>query len=247
MMHPLLLLAQQSSDGAAAAEAGGSDGSSSIFDQLIILFRPEELLDQLAQIPVILAAVVVTLGILSVFNGYRWHKWLVAVLAFVIGLGLGWHFSQEMGRSVVVAAAVGGLFAIVATPLLRITVALFGGITGAFIGANAWLGFEIQPVDGHWAGAVIGFIVIAMLSVVLFKLVVVLFTSVGGAVMTVCGTISLLMFVPEWEPAIRNSLTQHQLLVPLLLALAAASGFVVQEARLRSGGVKIFSTGNAEK
>jgi hypothetical protein len=241
-----MILAQQGSDGA-AAESGSSEGSVSIFDQLIILFRPEELLDQLSRIPLILAAVVVTLGILSIFNGYRWHKWLVAVLAFVIGLGLGWHFSQQMGRSVVVAAAVGGLFAIVATPLLRITVALFGGITGAFIGANAWLGFEIQPTDGHWAGAVIGFIVVAMLSVVLFKLVVVMFTSVGGAVMAVCGTITLLMYVPEWEPAVRNSLTQHQLLVPLLLAVAATSGFVVQEARLRNGGVKIFSTKDGEK
>ena len=118
MLHPLVILAQQTSDGA-AAESGASEGSVSIFDRLIILFRPEELLDQLSRIPLILAAVVVTLGILSIFNGYRWHKWLVAVLAFVIGLGLGWHFSQEMGRSVVVAAAVGGLFAIVATPLLR--------------------------------------------------------------------------------------------------------------------------------
>ena len=161
------------------------EGLSVFFDnwveQLDILFHPDQLLESLSGVPLIGAAVIVTVGILCVFNGYRWHRWLVAALAFLCGLGIGFKLSQSMGRSTIVAASVGCLCAIIATPLLRITVAIFGGITGAFIGANTWTALAASPADAQWAGAVIGFVVIAMTSLLMFRLVIVLFTSVGGA------------------------------------------------------------------
>ena len=244
MFSQMLFLAQQSqgqpAGSGASSSAGGGTFLGGLFDQMNILFRPDELLDQLSQVPFILAAVVVTVGILCVFNGYRWHKWVIAILAFFCGLGLGYTLSQHLGRSTVVAVAVGGLCAIVATPLLRITVAIFGGITGAFIGANTWTALEVNPPDAHWAGAVIGFIVVAMASIILFRLGVVLFTSVGGAVMAICGGITLLLHVPAWEGAVRESLTANEMLVPMLLLVATVSGFVIQESRLRAGGVKIL-------
>ncbi len=241
MMNSVLIFAQQSASNT-TSNAGGSDGTlGAIFDRLNIIFRPDDLLDHLMQMPFLLAAVVVTVGVLCVFNGYRWHKWVVAVLAFLVGLRLGFLLSEQMGKSVVVAASVGGLCAIIATPLLRVTVAIFGGITGAFIGANTWTAVEGAASDTHWAGAILGFTVVAMASLVLFRLVIVLFTSVGGAVMTICGGITLLMHVPNWEPTVRESLTGNQLLIPLLLLLAAVSGFVIQESRLRAHGMSILS------
>lgn len=239
-MHiQMLLLAQQDQGSASAATADGPFFSG-LVDRMNILFRPEELLDRLADVPFILAAVVVAVGILCIFNGYRWHKWIIAILSFLCGLGLGYMLSQQMGKSTVVAVAVGGLCAIVATPLLRITVAIFGGITGAFIGSNAWTAFHANPPDANWAGAIIGFIVLAMASIILFRLVVVLFTSFGGAAMAICGGITLLLHVPNWQGAVRESLTSNEMLVPTLLLLAATSGFVIQESRLRAGGVKIL-------
>lgn len=229
-----LLLAQDT------ASSGTESGQiEHLLDELNILCRSDELLTQLSKLPLIGAAVIVTVGILCIFNGYRWHKWVVAILAFLCGLGLGYRLSAEMGRSMIVAASVGCLCAIVATPLLRITVAIFGGITGAFIGANAWTALNATPVDAHWAGAAIGFVVVAMTSLLMFRLVVVLFTSVGGAAMVVGGGITLLMQVPSWETSVRESLQTHQMLIPLLLLLAAVSGFVIQESRLRAGGVSI--------
>ncbi|NNM24600.1 MAG: hypothetical protein HKO59_01220 [Phycisphaerales bacterium] len=260
MSTPLLTLAQYATgpaqdpviyrDGAeSGANAGSGTGSglpgeelfASMFERLDILFHPEELLDALATLPLLAASVIVVVGVLCVLNGYQWHKWVVAVLAFICGLGLGYKLSETMGRSMVVAASVGCLCAIVATPLLRLTVAIFGGITGAFIGANAWTAFDASPADAHWAGATIGFIVIAMASLLMFRMVIVLFTSVGGAAMVVFGGITLLMQVPEWEHTVRSNLQGNQLLIPLLLLVAAVSGFVVQESRLRSHGVSILA------
>jgi hypothetical protein len=203
-------------------------------DRLDILNHPTELLDALAHLPLITAAVIVVVGALCVLNGYRWHKWVIVVLAFLGGLALGRLLSEEFGKSRVVAIAVGLLCAIIATPLLKIAVAIFGGLTGAFIGANVWTALEASPADGQWAGAAMGAIVLAMASLIVFRLVIVLFTSVGGAAMVVFGLITLSLHVPSWEPAIRESLSSHHLLIPLLVGIAAVSGFVLQESRLRS-------------
>ena len=222
-----------------AQNDSGSSGSG-IVEQLNILHNPQDLLDLLSQMHFIIAAMIVTVGVLCIFNGYRWHKWVIAVLAFLCGIWLGYQLSQQMDKSVVVATSVGFLCAIIATPLLRLSVMVFGGITGAFIGANTWSAMPDAPVDAHWAGALIGFIVIAMASLVLFRLVVVLFTSVGGAAMVIFGGLTLLMHVPDWKPSIEQSLSANKMLIPLLMLLAAVGGFVIQESRLRANGVSIL-------
>ncbi|MCP3905130.1 MAG: TMEM198/TM7SF3 family protein [Planctomycetes bacterium] len=246
-MISALFLAQDETVGSAPelTDASASEMFSGAIDRLNIIFRPDELLESLSHLPLMLAAIVVVVGILCVFNGYRWHKWVVAILAFIIGIGVGLRLSQEMGRSMVVASAVGCLCAIVATPLLRVTVAIFGGLTGAFIGANAWTAIEATPDNVHWAGAIIGFIVVAMASLILFRLVVVLFTSVGGAAMVVLGAITLLINVPRWRDSVESSLQANHLVIPLLMLVAAVSGFVIQESRLRAHGVSIVGDRHA--
>ncbi|MCI0632250.1 MAG: TMEM198/TM7SF3 family protein [Phycisphaerales bacterium] len=203
--------------------------------QLDILTQPDKLLDNLAKLPMIAASMIVVVGFLCVLNGYKWHKWVVIALAFMLGVGVGNILSQQMGKSAIVAIALGVLFACIATPMLRWTVAIFGGLTGAFLGANAWTLANANPPNAQWAGACMGFIALALLSFVVFRLVVVLFTSIGGAAMVVLGVITLLMQVPGWEPIVRQGLANNQHLVPLLVTVAAVAGFVIQESRVRNG------------
>ena len=79
-----------------------------------------------------------------------------------------------------------------------------------------------------------GFIILAMSSFILFKLVVVFFTSIGGAAMFVLGSITMLLQVDTWEYSIRESLVNNDKLVPILVAVAAVSGFVLQQSRLQT-------------
>lgn len=200
------------------------------------LTRPEKLLDDLSKMPLIGGSVIFVVGVLCVLYGYKWHKWVVVALAALLGVLIGHILSQQMGKSLIVAIAVGVLFATIATPMLKWTVAVFGGLTGAFLGANAWTLSNASPADAKWAGALMGFIAMALLSFVIFRIVVVLFTSIGGAAMMVLGGITLLMQVPGWEPAIRSGLTSNQHLIPLLVTVAAVAGFVIQESRVRAAG-----------
>jgi hypothetical protein len=225
----------------AQADSATSEGTAIGFRKLLhglvtnldILHHPDMLLDQLEQLPFVIGSVLLAVGLLCVFNGYRWHRWVVIVLAFLCGLGIGQMINDDFGRSNIVAVALGCLLAILATPLMKIAVAIFSGMTGAFIGANVWTALNETMADQHWAGAAMGFIALAMASVILFRVAIVLFTSVGGAALVVAGAITLLLQVDGWEPAIRESLSSHQLMIPMLVALAAVGGFVLQEARSR--------------
>jgi hypothetical protein len=92
---------------------------------------------------------------------------------------------------------------------------------------------NVESSELHWAGAAMGFIALALASLILFRLVIVLFTSVGGAVMATCGGITLLLQVDGWEANIRDALATNQLMIPTLVALGAVGGFVLQEGRSR--------------
>lgn len=207
---------------------------SGVVDKLDILNDPAALLDMLSNLSFFHAAVAVVLGVLCILNGYRWHKWVMIVLAFFGGYLIGLLLSQQMGRSAIIAVSLGLLFAIIAGPMLKVVVAIFAGITGAFIGANVWGAIDTVPAEMSWAGAGMGFILLAMASLIVFRLVIVLSTSIGGAAMVVFGGITLLMHVPDWEEGVRAGLSNHTLMIPLLVLVAAVGGFVLQESRVRA-------------
>lgn len=240
-MTPFTLLLAQGQAGAANPVSTLTDA----FPRMDMLNRPDELLQALGNMHIVWASVFVVVGALCVLNGYRWHKGVVVICAFLCGLGLGHLLSKQMGESRIVMGAIGLLFAVIATPLLRISVAIFGGLTGAFIGANAWTAFSDVP-EAHLAGAGMGFIALGLAAFIMFKFVIVLFTSIGGAAMAVLGTITLLLHVPAWETAVKDSLASNQLLLPLLVAVAAVTGFVVQHNEIRKHDAKSKGKAKAE-
>jgi len=227
----LFFLAQDDGTASTGAELTMRERVNEAMGMMDILHHPNELLDMLAGTPFIWASVSITVGVLCVLNGYRWHRWVVVVLAFCLGWVIGSALHRQFGDTQIVSIAIASLLAIIATPMLKIAVALFGGLTGAFVGANAWTAFAATPSDATWAGAAMGFIALAMASFIFFRLVIVMFTSIGGAAMVVCGLITLLLQNESWEPAVRDSLSSHHLLLPLLVTVAAVGGMVVQTSR----------------
>jgi len=228
MSHLTLLLAQ--GDGAANEPITRqiSGVFSSVVAHLDILNHPDQLLALRGDVHYVLAGVLLVVGILCIINGYRWHRWVIITCSFMLGFGLGWMLSRRMEQPYVVAAALALMAAVIANPLLRVSVAFFGGLTGAFVGANVWtaLGY---PTEMTWAGAGMGLILFAMASFMMFRHVVVLFTSIGGSAMAVCGAIALMLWVPEWKEGATRALSNNQVLVPLLITVAAVIGFVLQE------------------
>ena len=195
--------------------------------------RPEEILQMLSSIPLVGAAIVTAVGAACVMQGYRWHKPIVVVLSLMLGFGVGRLISAEVGKSMVVAVALGILLAAIASPLLRYTVALFAGIAGAGIGATLWTFLNPDQASLAWAGGGMGFIALALLSFMFFRLVVILFTSVGGGAMFVMGSVALLLHVESLSSKVSDQMLLHPGVFPLLVLTTAVVGFVYQQ---RGGG-----------
>lgn len=196
--------------------------------RLDILSRPDELIDVLQQLHIVWAGIFVTVGLLSVINGYRWHKWIVITVAFLTGMGLGFLMSRSMESSLIVAACVGVLTAVVAWPLMKYAIAACGGLAGAFVGANVWSIAQMPP-DTYYAGALIGLVAFGLLSFILYRVVIVAMTCIAGAVVLVIGAVTLLIQVEAWQPALREDFSGNPIILPLIVLVTAVIGFVMQQ------------------
>ena len=224
---PILLAQQDAGIGLLQADE--------LLEEADLLSRPQELLDRLTEMPAVFGVIVMLVGIVCILQGYRWHRWIVVVLALMLGLAVGELVSDRVGRSSVVAIAMGLLFAAVASPMLRFTVAIFAGLAGAFLGANLWSILQGTEAGEPWPGAAMGFILLALSSFLIFRISIILFTSLGGAAMFVIGGIASLLHIEAVQAAVREHLAQHQLIVPLLVGVTAVLGFVLQENWTRGG------------
>ncbi|MFM9957799.1 MAG: hypothetical protein ACKVZJ_06965 [Phycisphaerales bacterium] len=191
------------------------------------LVDPKSLNDVLSQVHIVWACIFIIVGALCVLNGYRWHKGVILLLAAIMGLYAGTMLGERIGGTNVVAACMAVLFAVAAWPMLRFAVALFGGLAGAFAGANIWTALEF-PTAQHQYGAVIGLVVVGMLAFMAFRAVVILLTSIGGASMLVLGFMAALMQVESWQGGMSDAMNSNRLIVPIITASVAIIGAIYQ-------------------
>ena len=216
-----------------------------LFDSVLGMFssgaplaQPEVLVEQLKALSVVWAVVFIIIGVLCLFNGYKFYKLTTVMLALLMGLFAGYWMGEKIEAPFIVGGCLGLLLAVIAYPLMKYAVAVFGGLAGAFIGANLWAGFASAlnkgahmsvPVDAYWVGALIGLIVCGMLAFILFKLSVVMFTSVSGSTIAVLGVLALLLSFQPWQESVADGLKANQLVIPLLVFVPALIGLILQE------------------
>jgi len=112
----LFFLAQDDGTASTGAELTMRERVNEAMGMMDILHHPNELLDMLAGTPFIWASVSITVGVLCVLNGYRWHRWVVVVLAFCLGWVIGSALHRQFGDTQIVSIAIASLLAIIATP-----------------------------------------------------------------------------------------------------------------------------------
>ena len=62
-----------------------------------------------------------------------------------------------------------------------------------------------------------------------FRIIVIVFTSVGGGAMLILGTVGLLLHVDSIQEPVRAQFLLHPAVLPLLVATAAVVGIVYQQ------------------
>ena len=228
---------------AASTSNGIFDIATNVFSRADTLANPGTLLDQLQQMSVVWAAILLSAGIVCLLHGHKYYRTVVVILALFIGAVVGYALGKRVQADYIVAGCLGALFAVCCWPLMKYAVALMGGLAGAFLGANAWSavaatmntagnGATPDPKQNmYWVGALVGLIVCGMLAFVLFKLTIVMFTSVSGATFAVLGAVALLLQVPAWNSGIRDSMGRNAIALPLLVMVPALIGLIMQHSK----------------
>ena len=209
----------------------------SIFRHGDALAKPEHLIEALQSMSIVWSVIFLVVGLLCLFNGYRYYRLATVLLALLIGAFVGYALGKQIGAQWIVAGCMGALLATICFPMMKYAVAALGGITGAYVGANAWsaiaqlaVGTE-NPIAGHyWVGAIVGLILFGMLAFILFKLSIIFFTSVSGSTIAVLGSIALLLQFPVFRDDVASGLRAHAAIIPLLVMVPAAIGLILQEA-----------------
>ncbi len=214
----------------------------SVFSRPDTLAHPEQMMPHLQSMSVIWAVVFLTAGLVCILNGYKFYKPVTVVLALLIGASVGWALGQRIqAESYITAGCLGALMAAACLPLMKYAVAIMGGLSGSFIGANTWTavghlmsgksGAINHAAENCWIGALIGLVVFGMLAFILFKLSVVLFTSISGSTLAVMGAMALLLQVPQWQSSVTQSMTSHTIVLPMLVLVPAIIGLILQESQ----------------
>lgn len=201
---------------------------------LDLLCQPQAFMEPLISLHMIWAVVFVFIGGLSVFNGNRWHKTLVILLAAMGGAMLGMALGPQINANSAIAGAAGAaLLAIVSFPLMRYSVAVLAGLAGSFAGANVWTSITADSSQ-HVFGAIIGLIVFGMFAFLAYRVAIIAFTSIFGAVLLTTGVLSAMLKITAMQTSLGDSLAQSPRVLPIIVGVVALIGFVIQQ----SGGFK---------
>ncbi|HMO26848.1 MAG TPA: hypothetical protein PKB10_11315 [Tepidisphaeraceae bacterium] len=180
------------------------------------------------------AALLLVGGIVYLLFGYYLFKGLITLNAALAGAYVGAIFGK-LGEAVVPGAFIGAFIAAaVCWPMMRWAVAITGALIGFILGIAVWRAIGLDPSFSP-AGGAVGLVFFGMISFILFKGSVMMFTSVQGASMIIVGALGLLQKYQEIAPTIQKSLEQSPVILPMAVFVPAVIGLIYQQ-----------STGEAE-
>jgi hypothetical protein len=190
-----------------------------------------------------LATILVIGGIVYLVFGVYMYRALITVNLAVVGVYLGALIGFKTGghAAMIPWAMIGGFsFAALAWPLMKYAVALMGGLYGFLLGAAVWhtAGLEAKYA---WAGGGMGLIAFGMLSFILFRGSIMMYTSLQGSVMLVFGLLGLIFKYQSVSPKLLASLTSQPIVLPLSIFVPTVLGLIYQQTQFgaaEAGGKK---------
>lgn len=174
------------------------------------------------------AALLVLGGIVYLLFGYWAFKWLVTLNAAFAGAYVGAMVGQRGGNSVAGACVGGFLLAAIAWPMMKYAVALMGGVFGAALGASLWRTAGLEP-HLAWAGALTGLIGFGLISFIVFRASVMMYTSLQGSVMLIFGILGLIYKYREIGPQVTEHMTLKPFMLPIAIFIPALLGIIFQQ------------------
>jgi hypothetical protein len=216
------------------AQAAKSSSEALISTQSVL----DSIWEQVTALSWLQAVIAISFGTVYLLYGWRIFKVLVVICFGLVGLfagiKIGARFNSEIFGGIVGLSILAG----VSVPLMRWAVSILGAIAGGILTSGIWYAFEL-PEKYMPAGALIGIVAGGMISFIVFKIAVMLFTSLGGGALIVTGLLALVhRYESIQEPptqTVKTMLYNHHWFVPVVLLLAPTLiGIIVQNKFIKS-------------
>jgi len=176
------------------------------------------------------AVTFVSFGAVCLMYGWRVFKILVVISFGLLGLTLGAVLGDRIqgNNSQLWGGFIGlGLLAGFSIPLMRYAVSVLGAIAGGVLTSALWYAFGLTE-QYIWAGALIGMIAGGMVSFIVFRIAVMLFSSLGGSSLIVIGLLALLYLYQPTSTAIKELVLGRRWFLTAALLIPTTIGLIVQ-------------------
>ena len=171
----------------------------------------------------------ISFGAVCLFYGWRIFKILVTIIFGLLGLLVGvWANEYLIAGNVIWLAMICVIFfAILSVPLMRWGVSLLGALSGGILTAGFWLAVGL-PQEYVWMGGLVGLVAGGMISFIVFKIAVILFTSLGGSALMVTGLLAVLYRYMVDAMKLEAFVFDYQWFLPVAILAPMAFGIAVQ-------------------
>jgi hypothetical protein len=175
------------------------------------------------------AVTFISFGVVCLLYGWRIFKILVTICFGLLGLFVGiWSNEYLIAGNVIWLAMICVIFfAILSIPLMRWGVSLLGAVSGGILTAGVWLAFGL-PEEYVWAGGLIGLIAGGMISFIVFRIAVILFTSLGGSTLMTVGILAILYSYMLNREKLEAFVFDYAWFLPSLILVPMVVGLYVQ-------------------
>ena len=188
--------------------------------------------ENITSLPWMVALLIISVGIVYMLYGWRIFRVLVTISFGFLGMFLGIFAGQYIG-SIVWGGIVGmALFAFISVPLMKWCVSVLGAIAGGIITGGLWIACGLSEMYLP-AGFVVGFVAGALISFILLKASVMLFTSLGGSIIMVTGILSLwyqyeIRILESEQIQLHELVYSHDWFLPVVLIVPTVIGVICQ-------------------
>lgn len=178
------------------------------------------------------AVIAISVGVVYMLYGWRIFRVLVVIAFGLAGMFGGIIAGAQMGSRIWGGTLGFIVLAMLAIPLMKWCVSVLGAAAGGIVTGGLWYACGL-PHSYLWAGAIIGVVAGGLMSFILLKVSVMLFTSLGGSVIMVTGMLALFYQYESKaiDPAtnhIQDLVYYHQWFLPLAVILPTVIGMAVQ-------------------
>jgi len=176
------------------------------------------------------AVTFISFGVVCLFYGWRVFKILVVISFALLGLFLGVSITDKIvGLNSQLWGGIVGmvLLAVLSVPLMKWAVCLLGAAAGGILSSGIWYASGL-PERYILAGALIGMVAGGMISFIVFKVAVILFSSLGGSCLIVVGSLALLYLYPQTSERVEEIIFTKKWFLPTVLTAPTLIGVILQ-------------------